>query len=178
MTEQTYICTRLVEHDGKAYEPPAEILLSDEHAQPLIKVGAIRHRGQVQEQQQPDENRVQPLIGSDKYDAEIVVAEGQTIVLGDLVRAAFEASGLSVSEWNALEGDFRDELLDKALADLREPKEPATFRYHAEHRGAGRWYVIDETTNEAAEGTGAMLRAEAESLADKMNADAAEQAEG
>lgn len=177
MTEQTYICTRLVEHDGKAYEPPAEILLSDEHAQPLIKVGAIRHAKVVEFEADLDENPLQPLIGSDKFDAEIEVAEGQKIILGDLVRAAFEASGLSVSEWNALEGEARDELLDKALADMREPKDPATFRYHAEHRGAGRWYVIDETTGEAAEGTGAMLRAEAEALAEKMNADAADQAE-
>lgn len=59
------------------------------------------------------------LIGSNKYSAEIPLAEGRVILLGDLVEAAQKASGLSLQDWNALDEQVRDGHIEQALEAAR-----------------------------------------------------------
>lgn len=75
-----------------------------------------------------------PLLGSSIQPSVIDVAEGHQIVLGDLVAAAFEASGLTVEKWNNLPEDEREAMLDLELKEMRakaenakEPKVPEGF---------------------------------------------------
>lgn len=41
----TYTCVRRVLHNGKRYLPAGAMQLSDEHASPLLALGAIRAQG-------------------------------------------------------------------------------------------------------------------------------------
>lgn len=61
-----------------------------------------------------------PLVGIGEDDVFIDVA-GRPFPMNDIVRGAYETSGLSLEEWNALKGQERDELLAakrKELAQL------------------------------------------------------------
>ena len=55
------------------------------------------------------------LVGSDTLQASYQFGD-QTVQLGDIVKDAFEASGLTVDAWNALAAEARDELLNAELA--------------------------------------------------------------
>lgn len=52
--------------------------------------------------------------------------DGKTILIGDLVKVAFEASELSIEEWNELDQEFIEGKLEIALEELEgsEVKEP------------------------------------------------------
>lgn len=57
-------------------------------------------------------NKPQEILhGSDTFPAHIEIAEGVTVQLGDIVGAAFTASGLDAEAWNALSAEERDGLL-------------------------------------------------------------------
>ncbi len=51
------------------------------------------------------------LNGSNTLPALIEIADGKSVQLGDVVRQAFEKSGMSVEAWNALAETDRDGLL-------------------------------------------------------------------
>jgi len=59
------------------------------------------------------------LNGSNTLPALIEIAEGKSVQLGDVVRAAFEKSGLSVEAWNALAEADRDGLLNQAIEVMK-----------------------------------------------------------
>lgn len=54
------------------------------------------------------------LLGSSVLESSYDIG-GEQVVLGDIVRAAFETSGLSVEEWNGMDGDEREALLAAEL---------------------------------------------------------------
>lgn len=56
------------------------------------------------------------LYGSTVHPTEIDLGEGRTIMLGDLVQKAFEQSGKSTDEWNALADGERNDLIE-AMSD-------------------------------------------------------------
>jgi hypothetical protein len=64
------------------------------------------------------------LNGSSQHQAQYEIG-GQTYALGDVVRIAFEKSGLSEDEWNALDEDDVAAKLDIVLDDLAEAAEKA-----------------------------------------------------
>lgn len=59
------------------------------------------------------------LVGSENFDDEIELAEGNTVPLGDVVARAHKDSELSVEEWNALEVTERDDLIEEAVEAMR-----------------------------------------------------------
>lgn len=59
------------------------------------------------------------LNGSDSFPAEVELAESRTIPLGTLIAHAHTASGLSADDWNKLEAEQRDELLQKSIDALK-----------------------------------------------------------
>ncbi len=69
------------------------------------------------------------LYGSSSLPAVFDIG-GQQVPLGDVVRKAFEATGLTVDEWNALQADDRDSLIaDEAAAmteEVARPEQAAT----------------------------------------------------
>jgi hypothetical protein len=62
-----------------------------------------------------DEDDDQALLGSSTLPGIIVIAEGVEMQLGDIVGKAFEVSGLTTDEWNALTDEERDELLNEQI---------------------------------------------------------------
>ena len=65
------------------------------------------------------------LMGSDQHASQYEIG-GQTYALGDVVRLAFAASGLSEDEWNELDEDDRAAKIDIALDDLADKAEAKT----------------------------------------------------
>ena len=66
------------------------------------------------------------LFGSSVLPAHVEIAEGKTVPLGDVVRAAFAKSGLSAESWNALSEADRDEKLAAEIAAAKPTaKKPA-----------------------------------------------------
>lgn len=68
------------------------------------------------EQRGDDDSNVQ-LVGLGDPDAAIDV-EGRVVTLNEIVTSAFETSGLSVLEWNALEGVQRDGFVASKRSEL------------------------------------------------------------
>lgn len=60
------------------------------------------------------------LNGSNTLPAEIEIAEGQTLQLGELVAMSHQVSGLSVSAWNKMAEDKRDGQLQLTIDSLKE----------------------------------------------------------
>jgi len=59
------------------------------------------------------------LNGSNTLPALIEISEGKSVQLGDVVRAAFDKSGLNLEAWNALAETDRDELLNQAIEVMK-----------------------------------------------------------
>lgn len=59
------------------------------------------------------------LNGSSTLPAQIELAEGKSVTLGDVVRYAFTASGLSVEDWNKQEAAKLDELLQASIVVMK-----------------------------------------------------------
>jgi len=57
------------------------------------------------------------LLGSSAHDATYEIG-GKTYQLGDVVRQAFEKSGLTTEEWNAQAEEDRHARIDMALDDI------------------------------------------------------------
>jgi len=62
------------------------------------------------------------LIGSSLLPAVVTIAEGIELPLGDIVRHAFEYSGMTVSEWNEQSEEEREAELNAQIEFLRTPK--------------------------------------------------------
>ncbi|HID7838863.1 hypothetical protein [Stenotrophomonas maltophilia] len=59
------------------------------------------------------------LVGSNVLPANIELVEGVSVQLGEVVRKAFEHSGLSIADWNALDGDDREAELAAMVRELQ-----------------------------------------------------------
>lgn len=59
------------------------------------------------------------LVGSNVLPANIELAEGVTLQLGEVVRRTHEASGLSVADWNALDDGDREARLAATVLELQ-----------------------------------------------------------
>ena len=67
--------------------------------------------------QQP--NPFQGLYGTDKLPSLVDITDTQQAQLGDIVRGAFAESDMTPDEWNALEPEIRDELIQGHVEKLR-----------------------------------------------------------
>jgi hypothetical protein len=65
-----------------------------------------------------DEKPIEGLMGSNVQPSSFEV-NGRTVTLGDVVRDAFVASGLSTVDWNALRQELREEHIAKAVKYLK-----------------------------------------------------------
>ncbi len=59
------------------------------------------------------------LVGSNVLPSNIELAQGVTVQLGEVVRQAFEHTGLTVAEWNALEEGDREAELAAMVRELQ-----------------------------------------------------------
>lgn len=59
------------------------------------------------------------LVGSNVLPTNIELAEGVSVQLGEVVRQAYEHSGLSIADWNALDGDDREAELAAMVRELQ-----------------------------------------------------------
>jgi hypothetical protein len=63
------------------------------------------------------------LRGSDVHPATLNLADGSTVELADVVEQAYELSGLTTADWNALAPEVRHNLIDVVLDALDVPNE-------------------------------------------------------
>lgn len=59
------------------------------------------------------------VFGSDKFEPVIDLGSGQTVTLGDVVRDAVFATGLTDEDWNALDQPWRDAAIETAIEQRR-----------------------------------------------------------
>lgn len=59
------------------------------------------------------------LIGSNLLSDVVKIKKGVEVQLGDIVQAAFDASGLSIEEWNALEQDEREQKFEAIIEVMK-----------------------------------------------------------
>lgn len=64
------------------------------------------------------------LLGSSILSSMVDVGGEEPLQLGEVVRRAHEASGLSVAEWNAMPEDERERRLEEIVQALRDENEP------------------------------------------------------
>jgi len=75
------------------------------------------------------------LYGSDVHEALYTIAD-QQIQLGEIVSKAFEASGLTPEDWNALEAEDRHARIDIALDDMADALDAAPVADESDERTA------------------------------------------
>lgn len=113
-------------HNGVRYARNASVELSLAVAAQLLASGAIEPADAA-----TDADTM--LVGSSELPSTFALADGGELALGDVVRTAFDASGLSVDAWNALEDNTRDrQILAHALlagavspGEQRDPIQPS-----------------------------------------------------
>jgi hypothetical protein len=84
------------------------------------------------------------LLGSSILAADVQIAAGVTVPLGQLVARAFEDSGLSADAWNALDDDAREEKLASTVELLEVEARVVEGDLVARHRGGGSYSVMSE----------------------------------
>lgn len=67
---------------------------------------------------------VEILVGSDLLPAQVEIASGHSVALGDIVSQAHAKSGLAADEWNALASTDREALLSATIDELKAAVEP------------------------------------------------------
>lgn len=87
------------------------------------------------------------LLGSNVLPANIELAEGVSIQLGEVVRQAFEHTGLTVADWNALEEGDREAELAAMVRELQS-------RVEAEAEAKKGAATADDEKAKATGGTG------------------------
>lgn len=96
----------------------------------IIELAEFEEPNVVSGRVEPKIEPTETLIGHDEWPAEVQVGD-ETVPLGDVVQAAFEASELTVEEWNALSDEDRADRLQVALGEMQ-PADEATADVDAE----------------------------------------------
>lgn len=65
------------------------------------------------------------LYGSSTLPAQVDLGNGMTMPLGEVVKQAYAASGLSMDEWNGMEEAARDDYLNRLIAAVRSDSQKA-----------------------------------------------------
>lgn len=65
-----------------------------------------------------EDEKFKALLGSGLLPSDVVIADGKTVPLGDVVARAHADSGLTVDAWNALSAEDRDALLANEVQRL------------------------------------------------------------
>ena len=89
-----------------------------------------------------DPSQKEALFGSSVQPSSWKLDDGSTVQLGDVVRQAFEKSGLTEAAWNALPQDDREE----KIAEMVKEVIPAPAPYKVAKRGRGnaaKFFIID-----------------------------------
>jgi hypothetical protein len=115
------------------------------------------------------------LLGSNVLPAEIEIAEGNVIALGDLVRAAFDDSEFTTpEEWNAQSGEEIEELLAEKLEAMKAEAAGGAgddAEFTVKHKGGPKFIILDPQGKEVpgVSGTKEEMTAKAKELTDALN---------
>ena len=90
----------------------------------IIELAEFEEPNVVSGRVEPKVEPTQTLIGHDDWPAEVQVGD-ETVQLGDVVQAAFEASELTVEQWNELSDEDRADRLQVALGEMQPEPEPS-----------------------------------------------------
>lgn len=94
------------------------------------------------------------LYGSSTLPAQIDLGAGRIVTLGDVVRAAFDVSLLTIDEWNSLSEDDRDARLNALIAAASTP--PVTPETTATQTGTDTGDAGGDAKNPDTNGDGAL----------------------
>ncbi|PJL44743.1 hypothetical protein [Stenotrophomonas maltophilia] len=119
-------------HKGPLGLPDGTILLPGE-ATPIANWDALKGNAVVQgwlkgkiltaEGGKTSSPAPETLYGSNVLPANIELAEGVAVQLGEVVRLAHEASGLTIADWNALDDGDREARLSATVLELQSAAE-------------------------------------------------------
>lgn len=92
-----------------------------------------------------DQPAADVLLGSDVHPAVLTLDNGDEVQLGDVVQQAFNASGLSLEEWNAQDEDDRHARIDDQLDVLNgvKPESEEGEESDEGEEGAGESSALD-----------------------------------
>ncbi|HEL3748629.1 TPA: hypothetical protein UMV35_000888 [Stenotrophomonas maltophilia] len=148
-------------HKGPLGLPDGTILPPGE-ATPIANWDALKGNAVVQgwlkgkiltaEGGKPSAPAQESLLGSNVLPANIELAEGVTVQLGEVVRRTHEASGLSVADWNALGKDDREARLAATVLELQAAVEAEAEAKKGEGTATGA--AADAEKAKASGGTG------------------------
>lgn len=148
-------------HKGPLGLPDGTILPPGE-ATPIANWDALKGNAVVQgwlkgkilaaEGGKPSAPAQESLLGSKVLPANIELAEGVTVQLGEVVRRTHEASGLSVADWNALGEDDREARLAATVLELQAAAEAEAEAKKGEGTATGA--AADAEKAKASGGTG------------------------
>ncbi len=93
------------------------------------------------------------LVGSNVLPSNIELAEGVTVQLGEVVRKAHEASGLSVADWNALDEGDREARLAATVLELQAEAEADAEAKKGEDAAAAAAAEAEKAKASAGSGT-------------------------
>lgn len=92
----------------------------------------------------------EPLLGSGIQPSSFTLTNGQTVLLLTVVAETFQASGLTVAEWNALDDSTREGMIQDKVDGLELGEEPGSSVFLFDpsvHRvvkvSAKEWHVFD-----------------------------------
>lgn len=94
------------------------------------------------------------LNGSNVLPANIELAEGVSVQLGEVVRRTHEASGLSVADWNALDDGDREARLAATVLELQAAAEAEAEAKKGEGNAAAAAAAAEAEKAKASGGTG------------------------
>ena len=112
-----------------------------DYANELLKLTADRHERKKTVRELEEESVAECLIGSSIQPAIIKMVGGKEIQLGEFVADAYDESGLSLKEWNALEQPDRESKIQAAIDRLFAAATEEAEANRIEHTGGG-WYNV------------------------------------
>lgn len=152
-------------------DPAAEAQKKADEARRAAELRAAEQRQQIKDAQEKaarDARENGTLIGSTVQPTTISLTGSKTVPLGEVVAAAHRASGLSMEEWNELQGDEREALISQMVTTMEREAEDA------EAEEMERIRLAAEAEQKAADEKAAAEKAAAEKAeADRQAAEAA-----
>ena len=106
----TYRCLRTLQSEKGLHAVGDTVELAEVDGQALIALGVV--------ELVPVDEEPLALLGCDHLPATVVIGDRE-IAAGEIVRRAFEATGLSVEDWNALTVEERAHRCDALICTLR-----------------------------------------------------------
>lgn len=122
----------VVEEKPAGSEGPPNRVQGDAPTPEALRGEGVTQKDVAAHAAESDENAA--LLGTDLISGEVETADGVFIPADDLANRAFERSGLSREDWNAMEQEIRDTAIQTELENIRNGFDPEERDKEAERK--------------------------------------------